>query len=163
MHVWYAMKVLTESSLMSTVDAIGVPRPDLEALVGHKLWLASDRHRVRRALDALMQGSLDHLGISRFPLSAEFVAAWIALVVSPSNHMVAAAWYHNAQASESMLVSDPEVAPIQDGLRADQILELVIAALAEKEQGVGEFHQKLHDAVMAGQMAIADEKGVKLQ
>ena len=156
----YAMKVMRKTRLMESMDALGVPRPDLEMLVGPEIWGNHERHRVRRAMDSVMYGSLDVLGIQRFMLSAEFIAAWIALVVHPTNHLIACAWYHGAQTAEALL-GEPEMIPIAEGVRSDQLLALVVEAIAVEDLGVGEFHSRLQDAVAAGELALMRAEAVQ--
>lgn len=154
-QVWYGMKVLTSSHLLSSMDSLGVPRPDMEKLCGAPLWLAADRHIIRRALDALLYGALDAIGIQRFMLSAEYIAAFIALVVHPSNHLVACAWYHGSVSADALL-SDPEHVPIAEGLTAHQLMALVVEAIACRDLGesVSDFQHRLQQAMIAGETTL---------
>lgn len=161
LHAWYAMKVAKETSLFESIDDLGIPVPDVEALTGATLWRASDRYRLRRCMDSLMLGSLDVLGLAHFRLSAEFVAGWIALVVHPANHLVACAWYAGAQSAASILDDEPEHAPFEDGISAGRLLELVISALGEKKYGVEDFQHRLAASIAAGQSVAGLDPAVQ--
>lgn len=152
-HVWYAMQVFRNHALLRHMDQLGVPRPDLETLSGPDVMLAGDRYRVRRAMDAILYGALDALGIQRFELSAEYIAGFIALVVHPTNHMVVCAWYHGAQTADSIL-AEPDHVPVSEGVTAHALLELVVQAVGERDLGSGKFQQMLHDTIVANAVEI---------
>ena len=155
-QVFYGLTVLRATSLIDEMDKLGVPRPDLEKLVGGRLWLSSDRHIVRRALDSMMFGSLDMLGISRFEFSAQWIATWIALVVHPANHLIACAWYHGAQSADS-LISTPESIPISEGISASELFQHVQEAYAAIEHQHSNFHQDLQDSIVQGRKRVEAE------
>ena len=75
-------------------------------------------------MDSVLFGALDVLGLPRFELPAEYIAAWIALLVSPVNYETACVWYHGAQPVEN-LAETPEIAPIAEGITARQLFALV--------------------------------------
>src|SRR5207253_11116827 len=44
----------------------------------NKVWIATDRSRARRCVEACVYGTLDFVGYPRFPAPVEFIAAVIA-------------------------------------------------------------------------------------
>src|SRR5699024_4069035 len=46
-------------------------------------WIATDRSRARRCVEACVYGTLDFVGYPRFPAPVEFIAAVIAYYVHP--------------------------------------------------------------------------------
>ena len=152
-HVFYGVTSLSQTGLLGRLDRMGVPRPDLEALAGRSLWLADDRFRIRRALEACMFGSLDMLGLQRFAFSAEWIAVWIALMVDPANHLIACSWWHGAQSADSIL-SEPSTVPMADGLDAGQIFALVQEAHSCIHQEHGPFAAQLEEAIQSGQADV---------
>src|SRR5439155_5969715 len=48
-----------------------------------KVWIATDRSRARRCVEACVYGTLDFVGYPRFPAPVEFIAAVIAYYVHP--------------------------------------------------------------------------------
>src|SRR5207248_10596111 len=48
-------------------------------------WIATDRSRARRCVEACVYGTLDFVGYPRFPAPVEFIAAVIAYYVHPVN------------------------------------------------------------------------------
>src|SRR5262249_45069293 len=57
----------------------------LKERVSNKVWIATDRSRARRCVEACVYGTLDFVGYPRFPAPVEFIAAVIAYYVHPVN------------------------------------------------------------------------------
>ena len=55
-----------------------------------------------------------------FLICSEYIAAWIALVIHPTNYEVICAWYHGAQSAEN-LTAEPELVPISDSITAQRL------------------------------------------
>src|SRR5260370_18452714 len=69
---------------------LGIPaeplfRSDFDFLTSNKVWIATDRSRARRCVEACVYGTLDFVGYPRFPAPVEFIAAVIAYYVHPVN------------------------------------------------------------------------------
>src|SRR4051812_49913734 len=60
---------------------LGIPAEPLFRSV----WIATDRSRARRCVEACVYGTLDFVGYPRFPAPVEFIAAVIAYYVHPVN------------------------------------------------------------------------------
>ncbi|GAR45788.1 bacteriophage scaffolding protein D [Salmonella enterica] len=58
---------------------------DFDFLTSNKVWIATDRSRARRCVEACVYGTLDFVGYPRFPAPVEFIAAVIAYYVRPVN------------------------------------------------------------------------------
>src|SRR5207247_3548228 len=56
---------------------------DFDFLTSNKVWIATDRSRARRCVEACVYGTLDFVGYPRFPAPVEFIAAVIAYYVHP--------------------------------------------------------------------------------
>src|SRR4051812_8008696 len=50
---------------------------DFDFLTSNKVWIATDRSRARRCVEACVYGTLDFVGYPRFPAPVEFIAAVI--------------------------------------------------------------------------------------
>src|SRR5262249_27768653 len=58
--------ILKERGLLSESDAV-------QPLIGsNKVWIATDRSRARRCVEACVYGTLDFVGYPRFPAPVEF-------------------------------------------------------------------------------------------
>src|SRR5262245_65464701 len=72
-------------------DRLGIPAEPLFRSVQRtinaslKVWIATDRSRARRCVEACVYGTLDFVGYPRFPAPVEFIAAVIAYYVHPVN------------------------------------------------------------------------------
>src|SRR5436853_544759 len=58
---------------------------DFDFLTSNKVWIATDRSRARRCVEACVYGTLDFVGYPSFPAPVEFIAAVIAYYVHPVN------------------------------------------------------------------------------
>ena len=123
-HVHSAMQMLATTRLQDLTEAYGVPETDRQLLQADALWNAGDRPTVRRTMDSILYGALDALGLPRFVISAEYIAAWIALVVSPINWMTMCAYYDHAVAAADIRGSQEDV-PFAEHITAPQLHALV--------------------------------------
>src|SRR2546428_2212561 len=81
----------TEIYTLSLHDALPISavldltEDDFDFLTSNKVWIATDRSRARRCVEACVYGTLDFVGYPRFPAPVEFIAAVIAYYVHPVN------------------------------------------------------------------------------
>jgi len=113
-----AVKLVSASQVLDlTVD-------DYDFLTGTKLWTAMERSQVRRVVEAAVYGSLDYLGLPRFAVPAEYVAAAIAMYVHPVNLMTACAVMDGCEWTENVING------VERPLKAAQIFSHVIRLCA---------------------------------
>src|SRR5438034_1857429 len=74
--------LLNRSSDLAVLD---LTEDDFDFLTSNKVWIATDRSRARRCVEACVYGTLDFVGYPRFPAPVEFIAAVIAYYVHPVN------------------------------------------------------------------------------
>lgn len=84
------------NTVSTDFDAIGITPDDYKLTSGDAPWSKNDRRKVSITLEALMYGSLDQLGLARFAVPSEYVAAIIAAFVAPANRLVACMWLAEA-------------------------------------------------------------------
>src|SRR5689334_24448814 len=73
--------LLNRSSDLKLIQASAVldlTEDDFDFLTSNKVWIATDRSRARRCVEACVYGTLDFVGYPRFPAPVEFIAAVIA-------------------------------------------------------------------------------------
>src|SRR5580693_788114 len=75
---------------------------DFDFLTSNKVWIATDRSRARRCVEACVYGTLDFVGYPRFPAPVEFIAAVIAYYVHPVNIQTACPIMEGAEFTESI-------------------------------------------------------------
>lgn len=76
---------------------IDLPQEDVDFLGQNNLWMRGERTRAERSLAQVLYGALDVMGLPRFDLPAEFVAASIAKFVHPVNWQAAADFLSGGQ------------------------------------------------------------------
>src|SRR5205823_13759215 len=67
------------------ISVLDLTEDDFDFLTSNKVWIATDRSRARRCVEACVYGTLDFVGYPRFPAPVEFIAAVIAYYVHPVN------------------------------------------------------------------------------
>src|SRR5204862_5835893 len=88
--------LLNRSSDLLTED-------DFDFLTSNKVWIATDRSRARRCVEACVYGTLDFVGYPRFPAPVEFIAAVIAYYVHPVNIQTACLIMEGAEFTENII------------------------------------------------------------
>src|SRR6266576_2330533 len=74
-----SIKLIQDSSVLDLTE------DDFDFLTSNKVWIATDRSRARRCVEACVYGTLDFVGYPRFPAPVAFIAAVIAYYVHPVN------------------------------------------------------------------------------
>src|SRR6266581_419317 len=59
----------------SSSAVLDLTEEDFDFLTSNKVWIATDRSRARRCVEACVYGTLDFVGYPRFPAPVEFIAA----------------------------------------------------------------------------------------
>src|SRR3989440_644628 len=72
---------LASIKLIQTSAVLDLTEDDFDSLTSNKVWIATDRSRARRCVEACVYGTLDFVGYPRFPAPVEFIAAVIAYYV----------------------------------------------------------------------------------
>src|SRR5436305_1232064 len=81
---------LASIKLIQASAVLDLTEDDFDFLTSNKVWIATDRSRARRCVEACVYGTLDFVGYPRFPAPVEFIAAVIAYYVHPVNIQTAA-------------------------------------------------------------------------
>src|SRR2546430_15477604 len=76
---------LASIKLIQAYDFLNLTEDDFDFLTSNKVWIATDRSRARRCVDACVYGTLDFVGYPRFPAPVECIAAFIAYYIHPVN------------------------------------------------------------------------------
>src|SRR5205085_853038 len=72
---------LASINLIQASAVLDLTEDDFDFLTSNKVWIATDRSRARRCVEACVYGTLDFVGYPRFPAPVEFIAAVIAPLV----------------------------------------------------------------------------------
>src|SRR5207302_7483808 len=97
------------SALTHRFFALLLRRPSISTffpyttLFRSKVWIATDRSRARRCVEACVYGTLDFVGYPRFPAPVEFIAAVIAYYVHPVNIQTACLIMEGAEFTENII------------------------------------------------------------
>lgn len=118
-------------SMVEEINSLDLTVEDYEFLKGDRLWIATDRARVRRCVEAAVYGAIDIVGFPRFPAPAEFVAAVIAMYVHPINIQSACVVMEGCEFTENVING------VERPLRAAEIFAHVLRVRAGRLELVG--------------------------
>src|SRR5436305_7867881 len=91
---------LASIKLIQASAVLDLTEDDVDFLTSNKVWIATDRSRARRCVEACVYGTLDFVGYPRFPAPVEFIAAVIAYYVHPVNIQTACLIMEGAEFTE---------------------------------------------------------------
>src|SRR4051812_49779456 len=74
---------LASIKLIQASAVLDLTEDDFDFLTRNKVWIATDRSRALRRVEACVYGTRDFAGYPRFPVPVEFIAAVIADYVHP--------------------------------------------------------------------------------
>jgi len=94
---------LASIKLIQASAALDLTEDDFDFLTSNKVWIATDRSRARRCVEACVYGTLDCVGYPRFPAPVEFIAAVIAYYVHPVNIHTACLIMEGAEFTENII------------------------------------------------------------
>src|SRR5258708_32446196 len=76
---------LASIKLIQASAVLDLTEDDFDFLTSNKVWIATDRSRARRCVEACVYGTLAFVGSPRFPPPVKFIVAVIAYYVHPVN------------------------------------------------------------------------------
>src|SRR5699024_10724532 len=76
---------LASIKLIQASAVLDLTEDDFDFLTSNKVWIATDRSRARRCVEACVYGTLECVGFRRSPAPVEFMAAVIAYYVPRVN------------------------------------------------------------------------------
>lgn len=94
---------LASIKLIQASAVLDLTEDDFDFLTSNKVWIATDRSRARRCVEACVYGTLDFVGYPRFPAPVEFIAAVIAYYVHPVNIQTACLIMEVAEFTENII------------------------------------------------------------
>src|SRR5262249_27817703 len=74
---------LASIKLIQASAVLDLTEDDFDFLTSNKVWIATDRSRARRCVEACVYGTLDFVGSPAFPVPFDFFVAAIANFVIP--------------------------------------------------------------------------------
>src|SRR6266851_7935351 len=94
---------LASIKLIQASAVLDLTEGDLDLLTSNKVWIATDRSRARRCVEACVYGKLDFVGYIRFPAPVEFIAVVIAYYVHPVNIQPACLILEGSEFTENII------------------------------------------------------------
>src|SRR5256885_407217 len=76
---------LASIKLIQASAVLDLTEDDFDFLTSNKVWIATDRSRARRCVEACVYGTLDFVGYPRLTAAVESIAAVIGRYVRPVN------------------------------------------------------------------------------
>src|SRR5256885_3204071 len=76
---------LASIKLIQASAVLDLTEDDFDFLTSNKVWIATDRSRARRCVEACVYGTLDFVGYPPFPAPVKFIPPAMATSVLPFN------------------------------------------------------------------------------
>src|SRR5690242_10637830 len=92
-----SIKLIQASAVLDLTD------DDFDFLTSNKVWIATDRSRARRCVEACVYGMLDFVGYPRFPAPVGFIAHLIAPHLTPGSMQTAWLILEGAEFTENII------------------------------------------------------------
>jgi hypothetical protein len=146
----YCMRLCTDSLPVYTAN---VNEADLDRLKSQVPWTGTDRARMTRALEQVLAAGTELASLPAVPLPAEVVAATIALIVHPINHMVACSWCGQKLSLQTEMAGGTEAneAPaVHEVVTPRRLLALTVAAYGQNPVFVENFRNKVEGLTSEG-------------
>src|SRR5476651_2741572 len=93
-----SIKLIQASAVLDLTD------DDFDFLTSNKFWIATDRSRARRCVEACVYGTLDFVGYPRFPAPVEVISAVVSYYVHPVNIQTACLRMEGAVFAEPIII-----------------------------------------------------------
>src|SRR5207249_411765 len=94
---------LASIKLIQASAVLDLTEDDFDFLTSNKVWIATDRSRARRCVEACVYGTLGFVGCSLFRAPVEVSSAVIAYYVHPVNIQPACLSMEGAEFTESII------------------------------------------------------------
>src|SRR5437762_6354115 len=94
---------LASIKLIQASAVLDLTEDDFDFLTSNKVWIATDRSRARRCVEACVYGTLDFVGYPRFLAPVGFFVAVIVFFVLPFNFQTAFFFMEGAEFTENII------------------------------------------------------------
>src|SRR3989442_13463877 len=94
---------LASIKLIEASAGLDLTEDDFDSLTSNKVWIATDRSRARRYVEACVYGTLGFGGYARCPAPVELIAAVIAYYVHPVNIQTACLIMEGVEFTENII------------------------------------------------------------
>src|SRR5437773_11740171 len=111
---------LASIKLIQASAVLDLTEDDFDFLTSNKVWIATDRSRARRCVEACVYGTLDFVGYPRFTAPVEFIAAVIAYYVHPVNIETSCFVVEGAEFTENIIYC------VESRVKATYLLEFYL-------------------------------------
>lgn len=147
--------MLVVTATTGAFKSLGISQKDFELATGAAPWLGTDRRRVRSVLDSLIFASVDLVGVNRFEVSAEYIAACLGVFVHPVNLMVACRFMEGASTAEAHSLDG-----VADPVTADQLHALVIRLHTSEsaDSARDQFEKTVKQKIAAAELRLQQKR-----
>lgn len=87
-----ALRTVNSLNYLDMIESLGLGEPEWELLSQKSPWMAKHRPIIETLGKNLIYAGLDLMGVNRFPVSAEYVAAVAVTFISECNYMHFSQW-----------------------------------------------------------------------
>ncbi|ACY07171.1 D protein [Escherichia phage G4] len=129
--------------LIQASSVLDLTEDDFDFLTRDRVWIATDRSRARRAIEACVYGALDFVGYPRFPAPVEFISAVIAYYVHPVNIQTACLIMEGAEFTENI------VNGVERPVKASELFAFTLLVRAGNKDLIGHAETNIREQLRA--------------
>src|SRR5499427_10889345 len=134
---------LASIKLIQASAVLDLTEDDFDFLTSNKVWIATDRSRARRCVEACVYGTLDFVGYPRFPAPVEFIAAVIAYYVPPVNIQTACLIMEGAEFTENIING------VERPVKAAELFAFTLRVRAGNTDGLSDGEENVRQKLRA--------------
>src|SRR5260221_14376777 len=129
---------LASIKLIQASAVLDLTEDDFDFLTNNKVWIATDRSRAHRCVEACVYGTLGFVGCPRFPAPGKFIAGVIAYYVQPVNIQTAGLIMEGAEFTENIING------VERRVEAAELLEFALRVRAGNPDVLTDAEENVH-------------------
>lgn len=145
------MRMMAEGSADGALD---LTPEEYRVLVQRSNWLPAQRNVARRGLHAMLHGTMDAVGLSIFQVPAEYVAAGIAVFVSPCNMQAACSELAGESRYSTTMLTNRNTEGVEE-ITSQQCFAMVLQAY----DAAPEFRKRFEERTQRAIEGLRDNEG----
>lgn len=151
-----SLKIIAGLGQAGQLDTLGISEADYKRLTASGPWMPAEKNRMTSVLHSLIMGSVDAMGLPRFHVPAEYMAAAIVVFVHPVNMHAACNCAPSTGEADAMSRGD-----LSNNVRPEQLFSLCAALYdsSDRSDARASFERSVGLAIEAAELIGSSAEG----
>ena len=142
---------LATTPITELAQAYGIHVDDIRLVMQKSLWrMQTNRIRIRQTIESLISGSLDMWMLPKWEVPVQLIAAWIAVIVSPCNWMIACGLFDHPRTAEA-IAADPDHYTAFEGVTPARLFAIIWQCADENKTSREKMNRAILTAIEGAQ------------